>query len=243
MQGLGNKFIVLKGPIVLTPNEIVDLCRTYGKDPADGLLIVSPLGAHSVEMKYYNADASLAEMCGNGLRCVARYAVDKKMVIPGEFTVKTDAGPLRVIWDGKNSNNIEVQVGKVSLETNKLNLYGVDLYRASVGNPHAITFVKNIKNAPIKKLGPKIERNKNFPNKSNVEFVQVISLNKIYIRTWERGVGETQACGTGMVAAASVSADQGLARFPLEVKVLGGSASVWIDEEGYSRMIAPAEYI
>lgn len=240
MQGLGNTFTVFKGPRPLSADQIKSYCTS---NHTDGLLVVTPIHSKLIEMKYWNADGSPAEMCGNGLRCTTRFAVDNNFVEAGKFTVKTDAGNLEVAWDGQDPKKIEVQVGKVKTNQSPLTLEGFSFYRANVGNPHAVTIVENIKNAPVKTVGPAIEHNEHFPNKTNVEFVEVIAPHKISMRVWERGVGETQACGTGMVATASICAAEGLASYPLEVEVPGGTATIWVDAMGYSRMIAPAELI
>lgn len=240
MEGLGNSFVVFRGPYAPTAKEVASYCALCD---VDGLLVVSPVNDALVEMKYWNNDGSVAEMCGNGLRCVTRFAVDNRLVLPGKFNVKTDAGVLAVIWDGKDPSLIEVQVGKVKTEKASISRQSMDFSIANVGNPHAITFVEDTKKAPVKTVGPEIENDTYFPNKTNVEFVQIISPNHISIRIWERGVGETKACGTGMVAAAAVSAKKGLIQYPVEVKVPGGHARIWVDEEGYSRMLGQAEFI
>lgn len=240
MQGLGNSFIVFKGPLALTSDEVIRYCHMYSDD---GVLVVTPIDKDSVEMQYWNADGSIAEMCGNGLRCVTRFAVDNGMVKPGTFTVVTGAGPLKVEWDGMDPNYIEVQVGKATVNPKPLDLYGEVFYEGNVGNPHAIAFVENIKSAPVKTLGPKVETDEHFPNRTNVEFVSIEDAHTIHVRTWERGVGETQACGTGMVAAANAAATIKEAEFPLTVHVLGGNAKVWLDDEGYTRMTGPAQKI
>ena len=242
MQGLGNTFVVLTGPLELTVTEIVSHCLEYGPTKADGLLVVTPINTNAVEMKYWNSDGSAAEMCGNGLRCVTRYAVDNHFVNPGSFSVITDAGKLSVTWDGKNENNIEVQVGKVELK-GEIELEGYKFHIASVGNPHAAMFVTGLNRFPVSELGPRIEHDEHFPNRTNVEFIEIIDEHTISLRTWERGPGETQACGTGMVASAAISATYKDIQYPVVVKVRGGKAKVWIDGEGYARMKGPALYI
>ncbi len=243
MQGLGNKFVVIHGPYAIESEQIKDLCDPKNDGGVDGVLVVSPLDNNSMEMKYWNADGSKAEMCGNGLRCAVRFAVDNKMVEPGKIRVRTDAGMLEALWSGKQSNVIEVQVGKVVLGQVPLILCGLTFYTANVGNPHAITFVDDIQHAPVQTIGPVVESNEHFPHKSNVEFVRMISPSKIYVRTWERGVGETKACGTGMVAATATAVMLKDAKLPLSVEVEGGKAEIWLDSAGYWRMLGPAEYI
>lgn len=241
MQGLGNTFVVFKGPLELTEAEVVSYSLQYGPTKADGLLVVSPLDARTVQMKYWNSDGSIAEMCGNGLRCVTRFTVDNHFVQPGSFSVITDAGKLDVTWGGIDENNIEVQVGKVELK-GEIELEGHNFHIASVGNPHAATFVTNLDQFPVAEFGPQIENDRHFPNRTNVEFIEIIDNHTISVRTWERGSGETLACGTGMVASAAVSAAFKAIQYPMTVKVRGGNSRVWIDDEGYARMQGPALY-
>ncbi len=243
MQGLGNRFVVFRGPYELEPTQIIDSCNPQADGGADGVLIVTPVDDSQVKMQYWNADGSEAEMCGNGLRCVARFAVDNKMVKPGRFIVETKAGNLKATWDGKNPEQIDVQVGCVKMVTEPIALEGLLFYQADVGNPHIVTFVDNIDKAPVKTLGPVLEIDPHFPNHTNVEFVEVVSPDKLKMRVWERGVGETQACGTGMVACACLSNEIMKTKLPVSVQVPGGQAKVWVDDEGYCRMLGPAKYM
>ncbi len=242
MHGLGNDFIVLKGPIEIKPEQIHQLCDRHTGVGADGLLIISS-AEKGVKMDYWNSDGSVAEMCGNGLRCVVRFAVDNQMVKPGEFIVQTAVGPLKVVWDGEDPKAIEVQVGKASAEDQPFTVCGESFYEANVGNPHAVMFVENTDSSPVTSLGPRVEHDSHFPNKTNVEFVQIVDKDKLRLRIWERGVGETLACGTGMVAAATVTNKLGKTEFPTVIEVPGGSAAVWRDDEGYSRIKGPAEVV
>jgi diaminopimelate epimerase len=239
IEGLGNKFLISGDIPKLASQEIAKLCS---ENHVDGLLNVTVIHDGLIKMKYWNADGSTAEMCGNGLRCVVRFAVDEKLVNPGQFVVRTDAGQLKVNWDGTDPANIEVQVGTVKMDLNPLCIYDKNFYKADVGNPHAVTFVEDTRTAPVQEIGPKVENNNEFLNKTNVEFVQILNRHAIRVRTWERGSGETQACGTGMVAAANVAVQIKNAEFPLQVEVLGGKAKVWLDDEGFTRMIGPAQY-
>ncbi len=242
MQGLGNEFVICKGPIETNPEQIKKICSKDTGIGADGFLMITPIDQHRVEMKYWNADGSTAEMCGNGLRCTVRFAVDKHFVKPGKFTVNTDVGELEVSWDGIDPSKIEIQVGRVTLNKDPIEIENLKLYLANVGNPHAITFVNDAGNAPVTSLGPLIETNEYFPNKTNVEFVQILSPRKIKLRIWERGVGETKACGTGMVASAIAALEIKDIELPVEVEVPGGKAKIWLDNTGYCRMLGPAEY-
>lgn len=243
MHGLGNDFVVFQGPLHLGSEQIARLChRQYGIG-ADGLLVISPLENNQVRMEYWNADGSTAEMCGNGLRCVVRFAVDAGFVRPGKFVVQTPAGSRKVMWDSIDATKIEVQVGKVTTTVDPVQLEGLTFYEANVGNPHAITFVDDVQAAPVTTLGPEIETNQHFPNKTNVEFAQIVDKQRISLRIWERGVGETLACGTGMVSTAVVAAEQQLTTLPVTLVVPGGEANIWIDSEGFACILGPAERV
>jgi diaminopimelate epimerase len=241
MNGLKNDFLVFQGPVEISSQKVAELCNRRSGIGADGVLVVTKVDAGRIRMDYWNSDGSKAEMCGNGLRCVARYAVSKGMVAPGEFDVETPAGKLKVSCSEDLSDDIEVQVGKVRVEPSPVELHGMSFYVASVGNPHAITFVRDVASAPVHSVGPKVENDEHFPNKTNVEFVEEIDKGYLKLRVWERGVGETKACGTGMVSAAVVSSRVNQTTLPMTVEVPGGIAQIWIDDDGYVRMRAPVE--
>lgn len=236
MDGLKNDFIVFRGPLKLDSEQVAELCNRNSGIGADGVLVVTGDGQGQIIMEYWNADGSKAEMCGNGLRCVARFAVDNILVQAGKFTVRTPAGPLEVICGTDPSEAVDAQIGKVEADLSPTTLYDCSFYKANVGNPHAVTFVDDVDTAPVTSLGPKVETDKHFPNKTNVEFAQVIDSNRLRLRVWERGVGETSACGTGMVAAAILASNIKKTTLPTIVQVRGGDAKVWIDEKGYARL-------
>lgn len=242
MEGLGNTFVVVLGPLSPTEQEVINLCRGYGEKPADGLLVATPINSSAVRMQYWNTDGSPAEMCGNGLRCLAKFARAEGLVNKASFVVQTDAGQLEVRCDDSDEELVEVQVGKVAVSDKPINIHGEKFFTANVGNPHAVTFVDDLESAPVTILGPKVEVDNHFPNKTNVEFVQSVDQNNIILRTWERGVGETLACGTGMTAASAVFVEYGHGEYPLTVEVRGGRAKLWVDENGFTRMLGPATF-
>jgi diaminopimelate epimerase len=231
MQGLGNDFIVVEGPSDLSDAEVQRLCNRRFGVGADGILVVTR--ADPVTMEYWNADGSPAEMCGNGLRCVARYAFDQGWADSPEFVVSTQVGLRRV---AVSEGSIRVELGPVSIE-GKESVQGIELLLVDVGNPHAVTFVDDPGEARVAEWGAAIEAA--FPEGVNVEFArhegQVVEM-----RVWERGVGETLACGTGM-AAAVAAAMGGDTTAPVTVRVPGGQAQVEIDE-GVAWLTGPAEY-
>lgn len=240
MNGLKNDFIVFLGPINIAGTKVAELCDRKTGIGADGVLVVSKTDK-TIQMEYWNADGSVAEMCGNGLRCVARFAKDNHLTDLSDFVVTTPAGPLEVNCRDNQNGQVEAQIGKVTIESSALDLDGLSFYRANVGNPHAITFVVDIENAPVTTVGPIVENDEHFPNRTNVEFVELIDDSNIKMRVWERGVGETMACGTGIVAAAVLCAQQGKTTFPTRVHVRGGSATVSVDSQGFARLKAPVE--
>lgn len=241
MNGLQNDFIVFRGPVVISSETVARLCDRKNGIGADGVLVISKSETARVKMDYWNADGSKAEMCGNGLRCAARFAVDTGLAEPGEFVIETPAGPLRVKCSAHPEDDVEIQVGKVKYQSDPVTLAGLAFYEANVGNPHAITFVDDTEKTDVATIGPKVEHDPHFPNKTNVEFVQILGRNHMRLRVWERGVGETMACGTGMVASAIVSSAVHQTQLPVAVEVRGGTAKIWVDKDGFARLLGPVE--
>lgn len=229
MEGLGNDFIVIDGPEDLYPQQIAELCDRRRGIGADGVLEVAPLSNVRVRMRYWNADGGAAEMCGNGLRCVARYAHDRNLVDAEVFTVETAVGP-RVV-ELRSNGLVRVQLGTPVVGT-ELEVGGVTVHTVEVGNPHAISWVEDTKRAPVRQLGPEIETSDQFPDGTNVEFATVSGPNRIDLRVWERGVGETLACGSGAAAAAFLAHEQGYVDSSATVRLLGGELRVDLDEDG-----------
>ncbi len=233
MQGLGNDFIILEGPEKPDTADVVRLCdRRFGVG-ADGVLVVSP--GPPVVMDYWNADGSPAEMCGNGLRCVARYAHDKGWAQSSEFEVDTPIG-MRNVRVGHGP--IEVEVGPVLIEGHET--IGGELYQlVDTGNPHAVRLVDDPDAIDLMIVGPKVAREAGFDTGCNVEVIKVDG-DRVIMRVWERGIGETLACGTGMVAAAAVALEGKDGQ--IEVVTRGGSGQVTI-EGSNAWLTGPAEYV
>lgn len=222
---------------------------------ADGLLLVYDSAAADAKMRIFNADGSEAEMCGNGIRCFAKYCYENGIVKKEEIKIETLAG-VKGAWltveDGKVSR-VRVDMGSPSLERGSLPMLGQgpcidedlevdgERFRAtclSVGNPHCILFVDDVEGFPVQDVGPKIENHELFPRRVNVEFVQVLNRKELKVRVWERGCGETFACGTG--ACASVVAGKLLQKVGNRVTVhlLGGDLE--IEYSGNIWMTGPA---
>ncbi len=224
MEGLGNDFVIFEGPLGLTPGQVVELCDRRRGVGADGVLVVTAL-EDGVRMEYWNADGTPAEMCGNGLRCVARRAVDLGMVTSREFTVVTPVGPRRVMV-GEGDVTVDVGPSRVG---EAVEIDATTYHRADVGNPHAVALVDDPSRVRVAEVGPRVERR--FPGGVNVEFVAVQAPTALTLRVWERGVGETQACGTGAVASVAVGHHLGVTGSDVEVVLPGGVARVRLDGE------------
>lgn len=229
MHGLSNDFVVVDGSFDPRPEIIRLLCDRRRGIGADGVLSVG-LGIEDadVTMGYWNADGSSAEMCGNGLRCVARYAVDHELVAGSDFTVATAAGvkQVRVV----SEELIAVDLGPVVVDADPFQLAGRAWTSVDVGNPHVVTRVVDPGGVDVATDGPLIERDPRFPDGTNVEFVSVDGAD-INMRVWERGVGETQACGSGIVAAAAAARVGAPDTDSWTVTVPGGTATVTFDAD------------
>lgn len=239
MQGAGNDFIVVEGPFAPSADDVRRWCNRRTGIGADGVLVATPLSSDRVSMRYWNADGGEAEMCGNGLRCVARFAFDREWVDANEFVVESAVGDHPVIV--KHESVIALVGEPAPFRTGTLNIEGHEIHPFAIGNPHAVLFVDDVENAPVAEVGPIIENDALFPNRTNVEFVEILEEGGIRVRVWERGVGETQASGTGATASAYIAHTIREVPAPVAVALPGGTLSVWFNEEG-AWMEGPAEY-
>lgn len=229
MQALGNDFLIIdltKGELKYNYSVFTKfLCDRHFGVGADGIIYFYKSKVADIKMRIFNSDGTEAEMCGNGIRCLARFLYDKKIINKRNFTVQTLAGTKNIKIYGDNNDIIEINMGKVSFDINEIPVYIPQIYdknkipnfeipykndklvfdAVSVGNPHAVCFVEDFNTLNIEEIGAMVEKYKFFPNKTNVEFVTVENRNKINIRVWERGVGRTLGCGTGAIASAAVS--------------------------------------
>ena len=247
MHGVGNDFIILD------PGEVEDadlpalarrVCdRHYGVG-ADGLLVPAPSEAADLKMVYLNSDGSPSEMCGNGLRCVARYARDFEIVENNSLIVETGAGVKKVVLYEDGSS--QVDMGAPGFEA-RAELYGFDFLRVSMGNPHAVTFLgseKEVEALDLEAVGPPVEQAPLFPEGTNVEFAHARGRHEVRMRIWDRGAGETLASGSGSCATAVAAIYTGLAESPVSVGMDGGTVEVsWKGEREPVYMTGPAEYV
>ncbi len=240
MQGLGNDFIVFDGPFVPRPVDIVQWCERRTGIGADGVLVIEPTSSDHIAMRYWNADGGEAEMCGNGLRCVALLAHERGWVTGRSFVVDSAVGahPVSV---GDGSVRAFVGVPQVH-RTETLSIGDTEFHPMSIGNPHAVTFVDDVDEAPVHDVGPVVENDSLFPDRTNVEFVQILEGGGISARIWERGVGETQASGTGATASAYIAHTVHGVDQPVAVHLRGGVLSISFDEAG-AWMDGPAEIV
>jgi len=262
MQGLGNDYVyvdlfreTVADPVALA-RRVSD--RRFGIG-GDGLILVCPSETAAVRMEMYNADGSRAEMCGNGLRCVAKYAFDEGHVTETSFPVETDDGVKRVdlkLDDGRVAA-VRVDMGEPRLERAEIPMEGdpgrvvaetmpvqdhqVVVTCVSMGNPHCVIFVDDAEAFPVRVVGPCVETHPAFPRRTNTEFVQVLSRTEVRQRTWERGSGETFACGTGACAVVVAGRLNDLLDERVTVHLTGGDLLVeWAGEGHPVYMTGPA---
>ena len=251
-HGTGNDFVVvedLADRYRITPELVRAVCDRHFGVGADGLIRIAPGRAAPFFMDYHNADGSLAEMCGNGVRVVGKYLGDRGHV-GSALDLETRAGVkhLELHTDDRGSvDRVTVDMGSPELEEDdrKLDVDGrvVTATCLSMGNPHTVMFVDDVDAAPVTTLGPLLERHPAFPAGTNVEFAQVVDAQVVRQRTWERGVGETLACGTGACAVAVVAGLRGLAGHPLAVELRGGRLELDWTPGGTVRMTGPAREV
>jgi len=249
MHGLGNDFVVIDNRLESisekeAPTIAKKLCdRRFGVG-ADGILLVSNSKTSDIGMRTFNADGSEPEMCGNGTRCFAKYCYENGIVKKEAFAIETKAGPKPVWLTVKNNevNVVKVDMGIPNWSRESLPMIGQgpcineplqvdedETYNVtclSVGNPHCVIFVENVDETPVEYVGPLIENHKAFPKRTNVEFVQVLSKYELKIRVWERGCGETFACGTGTCASVAAANKLAKVKDKVTVHLLGGDLQV-----------------
>ncbi|MDD3267724.1 MAG: diaminopimelate epimerase [Syntrophomonadaceae bacterium] len=262
MQGLGNDFIVVEASSWEEAGKYQDLAkvlcdRNFGIG-ADGLIIVGKDSNMDIFMRIFNSDGSEPEMCGNGIRCVARYAYENKLVDKNALSVKTLAGPRypEVILQDGHLQAVRVDMGEPVLKRELIPMSGQGgnievalqaagqdflLTAVSMGNPHCIIFVDDIDSVPINIWGPHIEKHELFPAKTNVEFVQVLGEHEMIMRVWERGAGVTLACGTGACATLVAAVLNHKSERKAAIHLLGGDLEVeWSAENNHVYMTGPA---
>ena len=265
MQGLGNDYVYVNcfEEKVARPSETaVRVSDRHFGIGADGLILIKPSEKADFEMEMYNADGSLGEMCGNGIRCVAKYVYDYGLTDQTHISIETLGGIkyLDLIVEEGRVRLVKVDMGSPVLEAEQIPIIGLgnrvldepirvdDMeYRitgVSMGNPHGVVFLEDVKNLEIEKIGPLFEHHECFPNRINTEFVHVLDRHMAEMRVWERGSGETLACGTGACAVAVACVLNGYTEEEVTVKLLGGELQIrWDREKDRVYMTGPAEVV
>jgi len=262
MHGAGNDFILIN---LLEGNSPLDysllapkLCdRNFGIG-ADGLLFIMPSETADIKMRIINSDGSEAEMCGNGIRCFAKFVYEEGIINKNIIEVETLAGKIipEIILNNNKVASVRVDMGEPKLERSQIPMFGeegrvikeklviaekeFEVTAVSMGNPHCVIFVPNIKEIEIEKWGPLIEKHPVFPRKTNVEFVQVITPSEVVMRVWERGAGITLACGTGACATLTAGVLNNYINRKASIKLLGGELTVEWEENNHLYMTGPA---
>lgn len=278
MHGCGNNYIYFNcfDQTVPDPESLsIKLSEPHFGIGGDGIILISPSDKADAQMRIFNADGSEGKMCGNGIRCVAKYVYDKGLTDKKDITI-VSAGKikyLKLTVEGKTATDrgqvtlVQVNMGNpilapaevpVTVEATQETADGPAVVNApimvddteyhmtcvSMGNPHAIVFMNGVKDLDIEKIGPKFEHHTCFPNRTNTEFVEILDRKNVFMRVWERGTGETLACGTGCCATAVACVLNGLTDEEITVKLLGGELHIkWDRKENLVYMTGPAKIV
>jgi len=262
-QGCGNDFLLID----CREKELADYgafakksCDRHFGVGGDGVLVIRTSEKADFRMRIFNADGSEAEMCGNGIRCFARYLYDNHITDKKKFTVETGAGILvpEIVEKDGVVTGVRVDMGEPVLEADKIPMAGYGNRRVvnepveaagrkwnitgvSMGNPHCIVFVDDIKTTPIEEVGPIFEVQERYPKKTNTEFVQVLDRQHMRMRVWERGAAITLACGTGACATLTAAVLNGKTDRRAEITLDGGKLDIeWSEKDNHIYMTGPA---
>lgn len=268
MHGTGNDYIyidVIENPLIPEdmPATSIKLCNRHFGIGADGIVLILPSDNADCKMRMYNSDGSEGNMCGNAIRCIAKYIHEKGYVKDECITIETLSG-IKKIWISKTEDSTtlcQVDMGKPIFDpkhipaistkdiiVNEKILINNSIYHItclSMGNPHCVVFVDDLENLDINKIGPLFENNNRFPSRVNTEFVRVLSNNEISMRVWERGSGETLSCGTGACAAAVASILNNYCEYDEDITIhlIGGILNVKYNKDSNVYLKGPAEYV
>ncbi len=254
MQAIGNDFVIIDlfRESLPNPEAVAEkMCDRHFGIGADGIIIVGPSEKYDFSMRVINSDGSEAEMCGNGIRCLARYVVEQGYATKAEFITESLRGPhnQKVSLDGGHFVDVTTYMGKPMFRRGLIPMLGADSERVvneplivdgreyritlvNVGNPHCVVFVDDVSTLDLPALGPKFENHPLFPKRINTEFIQVLDRNNLRMRVWERGCGETLACGTGATASTVAAILNGLTYDTVMVHLLGGDLTIeWRNHE------------
>lgn len=252
MHGIGNDYVYvncMKETVENPAETAIKVSDRHFGIGSDGLILIKPSEVADGKMEMYNADGSQGAMCGNGIRCVAKYMYDHGITDKTTISVETKSGIKYLDLTTKDGkvDTVKVNMGTPILKASQIPVLSdkeqvinesvtIDgkewnITCVSMGNPHAVTYIDDVKGLEIEKIGPKFENNEIFPDRVNTEFVHVIDRNTVEMRVWERGSGETLACGTGACAVAVSSILNGLTEDEVTVKLLGGNLKIFWDRQ------------
>ena len=251
-HGLGNDFVLTEDlalAVEASPVRAVKICDRHTGIGADGWMLIRPSETCDIQMFLYNSDGSVAEMCGNGLRCFAKYVYDRGIVKKENFTVETLAGVMEVKVTAEEGQAalITANIGRPSFEKSLIPMVGegccdqetvrvldreLTLSACLMGVPHAVVFGTDFTDADVLKYGPVLETHPMFPRKANINFANLVNRNIVEVRTWERGCGRTLACGTGSSATAVLCARAGLTEHKVEIRLQEGSLFIEVTPDG-----------
>lgn len=264
-QAVGNDFVIvedLRKRVRVSAETVVKLCDRHFGIGADGLILIRPSGKCSFAMVYHNADGSPAEMCGNGIRCLGKYVYDHSLISKSDLLIETAAGDreISLVKEGEVVVEVRVDMGSPRFTRKEIPMLGDENSEAvnqsldirettlqvtslSMGNPHCVVFVEDTESVGVTKLGPVIEKLPVFPQRTNVEFVQILGPRELKVRVWERGVGETLACGTGACASVVASVRNNLSGRKVTVHLRGGDLKVEWSENNHVYLTGPCEEV
>ena len=262
MHGIGNDYVYMDctKEKLENPEELARLVSDRHKGiGADGLILIQSSEEADFEMAMYNADGSYGKMCGNGIRCVAKYVYDNGLTDKTELKIVSGGAVkyLKLLVKNGQVDKVRVNMGEPVLEPEKIPVIGrgealvgetvvvdnqvYEMTCVSMGNPHAVVFLDDVEHLKLEELGPKFENHERFPDRVNTEFVRRIDRKNLQMRVWERGSGETMACGTGACATAVAAVLNGLAERDVTVHLLGGSLEIsWDEKDNCVYMTGPA---
>ena len=267
MHGIGNDYIYFNclEKEIENPEELsIKLSDRHFGVGGDGIVLVLPSDKADFRMRMFNADGSEGKMCGNATRCIGKYVYDKGITDKKEITLETLSGikTLKLSVNEKNKvESVEVNMGEAILKASEIPVKSdkekvinerikiadseYNITCVSMGNPHCVVYMDEIDNLDLEKLGPKFENDSIFPERVNTEFIKVIDENTLKMRVWERGSGETWACGTGACAAVVSSVLNGYCKYdtPIKIKLLGGELTIKFMKNGLVYMSGPAEFV
>jgi diaminopimelate epimerase len=262
MHGLGNDFIVVHIEESL-PTGVSELakkvCDRHTGIGADGLVFITPSDRADIQMRIFNADGTEAQQCGNAVRCVSKYFYERVNDSKTEILVETIRGIQQIVMQVEAGivQQVRVDMGEPILEPSQIPVQSAEIHHQvevegksfpctaiSMGNPHAVIEVDQITDELVTGIGPVIEKNEIFPERANVEFITIHSPHDITMRVWERGVGETMACGSGACAALVASRLNGKAERQATIHLLGGDLQIdWSEADNHVYMTGPATFV